>query len=127
MVRGKNKRDYYEVLGIGRDASAEEIKKAYRKLAVKFHPDKNPGDKDSEEKFKEVSEAYEVLSDPSKRQQYDQFGHQAFGPGQGAGGQAGGFGGFGGIDLEEALRTFMGASGGGNSIFDDFFGGGGGR
>jgi len=123
MARGKDKRDYYEVLGVAREASAEEIKKAYRKLAVKYHPDKNPGDKDAEEKFKEVSEAYEVLSDPSRRQKYDQFGHQAFGPGMGGG--AGGFGGFGGIDLEEALRTFMGASGGGSSIFDDFFGGGG--
>lgn len=128
MVRGKDKRDFYEVLGIDRGASAEEIKKAYRKLAVKYHPDKNPGDKDAEDKFKELSEAYEVLSDPSSRQRYDQFGHQAFGAGRGGGGgAAGGFGGFGGIDLEEALRTFMGASGGGSSIFDDFFGGGGGR
>lgn len=121
MARSRNKRDYYEVLGVGREATAEEIKKAYRKLAVKHHPDKNPGDKEAEEKFKEVSEAYEVLSDPSRRQKYDQFGHQAFGPGTGGGGA--GFGGFGGIDLEEALRTFMGASGGGSSIFDDFFGG----
>src|SRR6056297_3219557 len=114
MARGKDKRDYYEVLGIARDASADEIKKAYRKLAVKYHPDKNPGDKAAEEKFKEVSEAYEVLSDTSKRQQYDQFGHAAFGAGRG-GGAGGGYGGFagGGIDLEEALRTFMGAAGGG--------------
>jgi molecular chaperone DnaJ len=121
------KRDYYELLGVGRDASADDIKKAYRKQAVKYHPDKNPGDKDAEEKFKEISEAYEVLADPAKKQRYDQFGHQAFGPGTGGG--AGGFGGgFGGIDLEEALRTFMGAFGGGGSIFDDFFGmGGGGR
>ncbi|MDD3277248.1 MAG: molecular chaperone DnaJ [Kiritimatiellales bacterium] len=122
------KRDYYEVLGIAKGASAEEIKKAYRKMAIQYHPDKNPGDKASEEKFKEVSEAYEVLSDASKRQQYDQFGHAAFGAGRGAGGGGshGGFGG-GGIDLEEALRTFMGASGGGGSIFENFFGGGGGR
>ncbi len=120
------KRDYYEVLGIAKGASAEEIKKAYRKMAIQYHPDKNPGDKASEEKFKEVSEAYEVLSDTTKRQQYDQFGHAAFGAGRGGGG-GGGYGGFGGggIDLEEALRTFMGASGGGGSIFENFFGGGG--
>lgn len=125
MSRNKNKRDYYEVLGVDRGATAEQIKKAYRKLAVKYHPDKNPGDKEAEEKFKEVSESYEVLGDPSRRQKYDQFGHQAFGPGMGAGAAGGGYGGFGGIDLEEALRTFMGASGGGSSIFDDFFGGAG--
>lgn len=124
------KRDYYEVLGLSKSASADEIKKAYRKLAIKYHPDKNPGDKEAEEKFKEASEAYEILSDPSKKQQYDQFGHAAFGAGRGGGG--GGFGGGfagGGIDLEEALRTFMGAAGGGGggSIFDNFFGGGGGR
>jgi molecular chaperone DnaJ len=127
------KQDYYELLGIAKGAEADEIKKAYRKMAVKYHPDKNPGDKASEEKFKEVSEAYEVLSDAGKRQQYDQFGHAAFGAGRGRGGGGGGGfggggGGFGGIDLEEALRTFMGASGGGGgSIFENFFGGGGGR
>lgn len=125
MARSKNKRDYYEVLGVGKDASADEIKKAYRKLAIKYHPDKNPGEKEAEEQFKKVSEAYEVLSDPNQRKKYDQFGHQAFGPGMGgAGGPQGGFGGFEDIDLEEALRTFMGAAGGGGSIFDDFFGGG---
>jgi molecular chaperone DnaJ len=120
------KRDYYEVLGIAKGASAEEIKKAYRKMAIQYHPDKNPGDKASEERFKEVSEAYEILSDETKRQQYDQFGHAAFGAGRGGGGGGsyGGYGG-GGIDLEEALRTFMGASGGGGSIFENFFGGGG--
>jgi len=115
----KTKRDYYEVLGVERGSTPEEIKKAYRKLAVKYHPDKNPGDKDAEEHFKEITEAYEILNDTEKRGQYDRFGHQAFGPGRGGAG-----GGFGGVDLEEALRTFMGAfGGGGGSIFDDFFGG----
>src|SRR3989442_8156653 len=78
------KRDYYEVLGIGRQASDEELKKAYRKLAIKFHPDKNPGDHTAEEKFKELGEAYEALSDPQKRAAYDRFGHAAFAPGAGA-------------------------------------------
>jgi len=121
------KRDYYEVLGVKRDADADAVKKAYRKLAVQYHPDKNPGNVEAEENFKQITEAYEVLSDPAKRQKYDQFGHQAFGPGSGGFGRSGGFQ---GIDLEEALRTFMGAfgggGGGGGSIFDDFFGGGGG-
>jgi molecular chaperone DnaJ len=120
------KRDYYEVLGVSRDADADAIKKAYRKLAIQYHPDKNPGNVEAEEQFKQITEAYEVLSDATKRKKYDQFGHQAFGPGSGG---FGGRGGFEGIDLEEALRTFMGAfggGGGGGSIFDDFFGGGGG-
>ncbi|HID39301.1 MAG TPA: molecular chaperone DnaJ, partial [Calditrichaeota bacterium] len=95
------KRDYYEILGVDRNASAEEIKKAYRKLAVQYHPDKNPDNKEAEAKFKEIAEAYAVLSDPQKRQQYDRFGHQ--GPG------AQGFSGFdfGGFDISDALRQFM--------------------
>jgi len=114
------KRDYYEVLGVDRSASEDDIKKAYRKLAVQFHPDKNPGDKSAEEKFKEATEAYEVLKDASKRRQYDQFGHAAF-----AGPQAGpgGFGGFGGFDLSDALRAFMRDFGGFGDV-EDIFGGG---
>ena len=120
-----SKRDYYEVLGIDRGANADTIKSAYRKLAMKFHPDRNPGDKSAEDKFKEATEAYEVLKDQQKRQMYDQFGHA--GLGQGAGG-FGGQGGFAGFDLGDALRAFMRDFGGGGSIFDDFFGmGGGGR
>ena len=122
------KKDYYELLGVAKTATADEIKKAYRKLAVQFHPDKNPGNKEAEEKFKEITEAYEVLSDEQKRAQYDQFGHRAFAPGGGFGGGGGG-GGFHHVDLEEALRTFMGAfgggggGGGGGGIFENMFGG----
>lgn len=117
--------DYYEVLGISRGSSAEEIKKAYRKGALKYHPDKNPGDAQAEKKFKEISEAYEVLSDEKKRQIYDQYGADALKGAAGMGG-AGPHGGF--SSMEEALRTFMGAFGGGGgggqggSIFDSFFG-----
>ena len=89
------KQDYYEILGVAKGASAAEIKKAYRKMAIKYHPDKNPGDKVAEENFKKAAEAYEVLSDDQKRSRYDQFGHAAFEGGQGGGG-FGGFGGFGG-------------------------------
>jgi molecular chaperone DnaJ len=113
------KRDYYEILGIGRDAGPEEVKKAYRKLAVKYHPDKNPGDKVAEEKFKELGEAYEALSDPQKRAAYDQYGHSAFDPRTRAGRGAAG-GGF-----HDPFDIFRDVFGGGGSIFDEFFGGGG--
>jgi molecular chaperone DnaJ len=114
------KKDYYEVLGISRDASETAIKKAYRKLALKYHPDKNQGNPEAEKHFKEASEAYEVLSNPQKKAQYDRFGHVG---GMGGADWGGGFGGAG-IDLEEALRTFMGEFGSGGSIFDEIFGGG---
>jgi molecular chaperone DnaJ len=113
------KRDFYEVLGVGRDAGDEEIKKAYRKLAVKYHPDKNPGDKTAEEKFKEIGEAYEALCDPQKRAAYDQYGHAAFDP-RARAGRAGGFGG-GFHDPFEIFREVFGGAGGG-SIFESFFG-----
>ena len=115
--------DYYEILGVSRSASQDEIKKAYRKLALKYHPDKNPGNKEAEEKFKKVSEAYEVLNDENKRHMYDQYGADALrGSGMGGGGfSPGGF-----SSMEEALRTFMGAfgekGGGGGSILDSLFG-----
>src|SRR5258707_15588558 len=98
------KRDYYTVLGVNRDASDEDIKKSYRKLAMKFHPDRNPDDKGSEEKFKEAKEAYEILTDPKKRAAYDQFGHAGVDPSAGFGGR-GGPGGFGG--LSRALRAIF--------------------
>ena len=90
----EQKRDYYEVLGVSRGASEDEIKKAYKKMARKYHPDLNPGDKTAEEKFKEVNEAYEVLSDADKKARYDQYGHAGVDPNFGAGGAGGGFGGF---------------------------------
>ena len=115
--------DYYELLGIARNATEDAIKKAYRKSALKYHPDRNPGDTAAEKKFKEISEAYEVLSDEKKRQIYDQYGADAL-KGAGMGGPGGGHAGF--SSMEEALRTFMGAFGGaggtGESIFDSFFG-----
>ncbi|MFZ1073918.1 MAG: molecular chaperone DnaJ [Verrucomicrobiia bacterium] len=113
-----SKRDYYEVLGVNRSAEADEIKKVYRKLALKFHPDKNPGDKTAEEKFKELGEAYEVLNDPQKRAAYDQFGHAAFDP-RARASRAGGFGG-GFHDPIEIFREVFGGSGG---IFESVFGG----
>ncbi len=113
------KRDYYEILGIERAATDEEIKKAYRKQAVKFHPDKNPGDKAAEEKFKELGEAYEALSDPQKRAAYDQYGHAAFDPRQRA--RGGGF-----HDPSDIFREAFGGMDAG-SIFEQFFGGGGTR
>jgi molecular chaperone DnaJ len=79
------KRDFYEILGVSKSSSADEIKKAYRKVAMQFHPDRNPGDKEAEEKFKEAAEAYEILSDADKKAKYDRFGHNAFGPGTGGG------------------------------------------
>jgi molecular chaperone DnaJ len=113
-----SKRDYYEVLGISRTASAEEIKKAYRKQAIKYHPDKNPGDKTAEEKFKELGEAYEALSDPQSRSAYDQYGHAAFDSRSRAGGGFGRGGGF-----HDPFDIFREVFGGGGSIFEDLFGG----
>ena len=107
------KRDYYEVLGVEKNANADEIKKAYRKAAIKYHPDKNPGDKEAEEKFKEAAEAYDVLSNPDKRARYDQFGHAGMSGAAGGGFSGGGFGGF---SMEDIFSQF-------GDIFGGHFGG----
>ena len=113
-----DKRDYYEVLGVTKNASEDEIKKSYRKLAMQFHPDRNPGDKEAEEKFKEAAEAYEVLSDSEKRARYDRFGHSGMKGGQD-------FHGFTNVnDIFSHFSDIFGGSFGGSSIFDEFFGGG---
>lgn len=114
--------DYYQILGVSKSATADEIKKAYRKKALQFHPDKNPNNKNAEAQFKQVSEAYEVLSNLNKRQMYDQYGEEGYKHATGMGGSQQGFS---AASMEEALRTFMGAFGGGRSagggIFDTFF------
>jgi molecular chaperone DnaJ len=115
-----SKRDFYDILGVAKSSSAEEIKKAYRKLAIKFHPDKNPDDKSAEDKFKEAAEAYEILSNPEKKQRYDHYGHA------GVGGASGGGGGQGGMNMEDIFSQFGDIfGGGGGSPFESFFGGGG--
>jgi molecular chaperone DnaJ len=114
-----SKRDYYEVLGVTKSASTEEIKKAYRKVAMQYHPDRNPGDKAAEEKFKEAASAYEVLSDADKKAKYDRFGHAAFSPGAGGGGFSGG-----GMDMNDIFSQFGDVFG--EDVFGSFFGGGGG-
>ncbi|MFI3315324.1 MAG: DnaJ domain-containing protein, partial [Rikenellaceae bacterium] len=117
------KRDYYEVLGVSKNATADEIKKAYRKAAIKFHPDKNPGDKEAEDKFKEAAEAYDILSSPDKKSRYDQFGHSGMNGGFGGGG-AGGFS--GGFNMDDIFDRFGDIFGGHFGGFGGFNGGGGG-
>ena len=115
-----SKRDFYEILGVSKSSSQDEIKKAYRKVAMQFHPDRNPGDKSAEEKFKEAAEAYEILSNPDKRAQYDRFGHQAFSAGRGGGG---GYSGGSGMNMDDIFSQF-GDIFGDESPFGSFFGGG---
>src|ERR1041384_6603138 len=110
-----SKRDYYEVLGVGKNASTDEIKKAYRKVAMQHHPDRNPGDKASEEKFKEAAEAYEILSDHDKKSQYDRYGHAGV-----SGNGRGGYGG-GGMNMEDIFSQFGDIFG--DDLFGSFFGG----
>ena len=112
------KRDFYEILGVTKSATADEIKKAYRKVAMQFHPDRNPGDKEAEEKFKEAASAYEILSDADKRAKYDRFGHAAFGPGTGGGSGYGG-----GMNTDDIFSQFGDIFG--DDMFSNFFGGGG--
>ncbi|MCB0663997.1 MAG: DnaJ domain-containing protein, partial [Saprospiraceae bacterium] len=112
------KRDYYEILGVPKSADADTIKKAYRKVAMQFHPDRNPGDKEAEEKFKEAAEAYEVLKDPDKKARYDRFGHA------GVSGNGGFGGGSGGMTMDDIFSQF-GDIFGSDSPFESFFGGGG--
>jgi molecular chaperone DnaJ len=109
------KRDYYEILGVTKSSTAEEVKKAYRKIAIKYHPDKNPDDPSSEDKFKEAAEAYEILSNPEKKRRYDQFGHQGVNGGSHAGGS---------MNMDDIFSQFGDIFGGGGSPFDSFFGGG---
>lgn len=118
-----DKQDFYEILGLKKGASEAEIKSAFRKLAVKYHPDKNKGDKKAEEKFKEINEAYGILSDPEKKKKYDMFGHAGVDPNYNAGGAGGGFGGFGGYGgggygaggFEDIFDIFGGMFGGGST------------
>jgi molecular chaperone DnaJ len=116
------KRDFYEILGVGKNATEAEIKKAYRQQAIKFHPDKNPGNKEAEDKFKEAAEAYEVLSDSDKKARYDRFGHQGMGGAAGGGGYGGGH-----MNMDDIFSQFGDVFGDGGNPFESFFGGGGGR